>query len=261
MGGHEYVSLNFLPMQAANLPRTETVFCSVPRRPPDICLEHCHRLLWRNISSSIYRRNGLYASYCRRPIPLDVQPGPEEHKTIYHLDARLDDLVRLVSLLAGIANITAIIVQQLAMLNNPSYVPKTWHVTMIMIAILTVQGLINSFGRTFVIVPWLELVAGILHVCLFRPVPRCPGRSGATVTAPSTSSPNELSHPAGRTNTWPGIWVCSPVPEFHWIRRFLPFERGNEESSTCCTSSNFLVYRLEWYPCVRDGHCNSQCHG
>jgi amino acid transporter len=72
-----------------------------------------------------------------------------------------------VSLLAGIANITAIILQQLAVLNNPSYVPKTWHITLIMIAILFVQGLINSFGYLFRLVPWLELVAGVLHICLF----------------------------------------------------------------------------------------------
>src|ERR1700753_3268787 len=32
-----------------------------------------------------------------------------------------------VSLLAGIANITAIILQQLAVVNHPSYVLKTWH--------------------------------------------------------------------------------------------------------------------------------------
>ena len=72
-----------------------------------------------------------------------------------------------ISLLAGIANITAIIVQQLAILNNPSYDPETWHVTMIMIAIITTQGMINSYSRTFVLVPWLEVVAGTLHVCLF----------------------------------------------------------------------------------------------
>lgn len=72
-----------------------------------------------------------------------------------------------ISLLAGIANITAIILQQLAVLNHPGYVPKTWHITMIMIALIVVQGLINSNSRTFAIIPWLELVAGILHVCLF----------------------------------------------------------------------------------------------
>ena len=72
-----------------------------------------------------------------------------------------------VSLLAGIANITAIILQNLAVLNHASYVPQTWHITLMMIAILTVQGLINSVGWTFALVPWLELVAGVLHICLF----------------------------------------------------------------------------------------------
>ncbi|KPI43354.1 putative amino-acid permease [Cyphellophora attinorum] len=72
-----------------------------------------------------------------------------------------------ISLLAGIANITAIILQQLAILNNPDYLPERWHVTLMMIAIIVVQGLINSFGRTFASIPWLELIAGIMHVCLF----------------------------------------------------------------------------------------------
>jgi hypothetical protein len=62
-----------------------------------------------------------------------------------------------ISLLAGIANITAIIVQQLAILNNPNYVPETWHVTMIIIAIVstrllkfarTVRVLLSSLGQT-----------------------------------------------------------------------------------------------------------------
>jgi hypothetical protein len=43
-------------------------------------------------------------------------------------------------LLAGIANITAIVIQNLAVINNPTYVPQTWHVTLLMIAMLTIQG-------------------------------------------------------------------------------------------------------------------------
>ena len=72
-----------------------------------------------------------------------------------------------VSLECGIANITAIMLQQTIMLNNPSYDPKNWHITLIMIAMLVVQGAINSNGFTFALVPWLELLAGILYVCLF----------------------------------------------------------------------------------------------
>ncbi|ETN41421.1 uncharacterized protein HMPREF1541_03356 [Cyphellophora europaea CBS 101466] len=72
-----------------------------------------------------------------------------------------------VSLECGIANITAIMVQQMAMLNNPNYVPKNWHITLIMIAMLIIHGAINSTSYTFALVPWLELLAGILYVCLF----------------------------------------------------------------------------------------------
>ena len=72
-----------------------------------------------------------------------------------------------VSLLAGIANITAIILQQMAAMNYPSYTPQTWHVTMIMIAMLAVHGVINSHRRLYALVPWLELVAGILYVICF----------------------------------------------------------------------------------------------
>jgi choline transport protein len=70
-----------------------------------------------------------------------------------------------VSLLAGIANITAIILQSLISLNNPNYVPERWHVTMIIFAMLLMQGLMNMY--TFWLIPWVELVAGIGHVCLF----------------------------------------------------------------------------------------------
>ena len=72
-----------------------------------------------------------------------------------------------VSLLAGIANITAIILQQMAILTHPSYVPQTWHVTLIMIAMLIVHGLVNSHDRLYALVPWLEAIAGGLYVCCF----------------------------------------------------------------------------------------------
>ncbi|KAF2838116.1 amino acid transporter [Patellaria atrata CBS 101060] len=70
-----------------------------------------------------------------------------------------------VSLLAGGCNMTAIITQQLIILNNPDYVPERWHITLIMIAILILQGFVNIY--VFFIIPWLELVGGIAHVCLY----------------------------------------------------------------------------------------------
>ena len=70
-----------------------------------------------------------------------------------------------ISLLAGIANLTASVLQTLIELNIPTYVGKQWHVTMIVYAILVSQVLINTF--TYELVPKIELFAGILHVCLF----------------------------------------------------------------------------------------------
>ena len=72
-----------------------------------------------------------------------------------------------VSLLAGTTNITVLLLQNMAFLNNPNYVPEQWHVTLMMIAMLTLFGVINSNGYTFALVPWLELVAGVLHIGLF----------------------------------------------------------------------------------------------
>ena len=70
-----------------------------------------------------------------------------------------------VSLLAGVANTTATIIQGLAELNYPNYVPERWHLTLIIVAMLVVEALMNMY--TFWLIPWIELLAGILHVILF----------------------------------------------------------------------------------------------
>jgi choline transport protein len=70
-----------------------------------------------------------------------------------------------VSLLAGVANTTANMIQGLAIVNNPDYVPQRWHLTLIIFAMLIFQALMNMFA--FWLIPWVELLAGILHVLLF----------------------------------------------------------------------------------------------
>lgn len=70
-----------------------------------------------------------------------------------------------VSLLCGVANIGAVMIQGLVISNNASYVPERWHVTLIIFAMLIVEGLINVY--TFWLIPWIELLAGILHIVLF----------------------------------------------------------------------------------------------
>lgn len=56
-------------------------------------------------------------------------------------------------------------IQGLATLNYPDYVPERWHLTLIILAMLVVEGLMNMY--TFWLIPWIELLAGILHVVLF----------------------------------------------------------------------------------------------
>ncbi|EGD97822.1 hypothetical protein TESG_05329 [Trichophyton tonsurans CBS 112818] len=70
-----------------------------------------------------------------------------------------------VSLLAGVANTTATMIQGLVTVNFPDYQPERWHLTFIIFAMLIVEGLMNMY--TFWLIPWIELLAGILHVVLF----------------------------------------------------------------------------------------------
>ncbi|KAJ5566055.1 hypothetical protein N7535_007693 [Penicillium sp. DV-2018c] len=69
-----------------------------------------------------------------------------------------------VSTLAGVANTTATMIQGLASANYPDYEPESWHITLIIIGMLSVEALMNMY--TFWLIPWLEMLAGILHICL-----------------------------------------------------------------------------------------------
>ena len=72
-----------------------------------------------------------------------------------------------VAILAVIVNLNALILEAMVSLMHPTYVAETWHTACIMIATLLLFGLVNSLRWTFVFVPPLELVAGVLHVALF----------------------------------------------------------------------------------------------
>lgn len=62
-------------------------------------------------------------------------------------------------------NSSALLLQNLVALNNPSYVPERWHITLIVMVALVFSGLLNMYA--FWLIPWIELVAGIGHVCFF----------------------------------------------------------------------------------------------
>ena len=67
--------------------------------------------------------------------------------------------------MAGVANTSAYMLQSIVAANYPNYVPQLWHVTLIIFALLIVEGLMNMY--TWFLIPWFELLAGILHIVLF----------------------------------------------------------------------------------------------
>lgn len=70
-----------------------------------------------------------------------------------------------ISLLAGVCNVNALLLESLATLRHPDYVAQGWHTTLIVCALTVSQAAINIFA--YRLVPLVETLAGILHVVLF----------------------------------------------------------------------------------------------
>ena len=70
-----------------------------------------------------------------------------------------------VVLTAAMANVCASIIQTLVMVNYPDYEYKKGVYVGSMLALLLLGGLVNHF--VFQSVRWIEMIAGILHICLF----------------------------------------------------------------------------------------------
>ncbi|ROW16412.1 hypothetical protein VPNG_02830 [Cytospora leucostoma] len=70
-----------------------------------------------------------------------------------------------ITALAADTNLVIILLESAIELNNPGWTAKGWHTALLMIAICAAHMLLNMY---FVkLIPWLEMVAGVLHVCLF----------------------------------------------------------------------------------------------
>lgn len=67
--------------------------------------------------------------------------------------------------IASVGYLTATQIQALIVLNNKSYVYERWHGTMIFWAVVLVSTCVNVVGIR--ILPHLETLVGILHVCLW----------------------------------------------------------------------------------------------
>jgi len=70
-----------------------------------------------------------------------------------------------VSILASVVNVAANVTTTLVAANNPDYVVQGWHTILVMYAYLITLGLLNMYA--FFIIPWVEFMAGLLHIILW----------------------------------------------------------------------------------------------
>lgn len=70
-----------------------------------------------------------------------------------------------ISLLCSVVNVAANITTTLVSISYPDWYAQGWHTLLIMYAYLIVLGAINMY--LFWITPWIELLAGVLHVVLW----------------------------------------------------------------------------------------------
>ena len=91
--------------------------------------------------------------------------APESHKRFITWMQGWVTWFAWVSALAGSTSSEGNILLGLVTTNYPSYEYKPWHLTLVIICQLVVVGLINTY--TFRAVPWLELLAGGLHIVLW----------------------------------------------------------------------------------------------
>ena len=135
----------------------------------------------------VTRRDGLNSSYIKRPVPFCCHAHPYGRFQIAKLALRYDpssyrpgcslksdlavNILGWVTIFAWQSNIasvgylTATQIQALVMLNYESYVYERWHGSMLFWAVLIISTCINVFGIK--ILPHLETLAGLFHVCLF----------------------------------------------------------------------------------------------
>lgn len=70
-----------------------------------------------------------------------------------------------ISLLAGVINIAANVTTTIVTASFPAYAVQGWHTVLIMYAYLILLGVVNSY--LFWIVPYVEVISGILHIALW----------------------------------------------------------------------------------------------
>ena len=175
-----------------------------------------------------------------------------------------------ISTLAGVANTTAFMLQSLVAANHPDYEPQAWHVTLLIFALLIVGGLMNMY--IWFLIPWLETLAGLLHIVLFVIfvvvlVTLAPRHSAEFVFTKSVSSSgwsNQfISFNMGlMTPTWGFVGksrtrarplrLMSMINHSVRLRWRRPHVGRSTQGSPCSATGHVLDGRSERSSCIRD---------
>ena len=70
-----------------------------------------------------------------------------------------------IALLASISDVIANAIGSVVEANNPNFTVQQWQIVLIMLAILVGISLLNLY--LFRVIPWIECVAGLLHIFLW----------------------------------------------------------------------------------------------
>ncbi|RYC80884.1 hypothetical protein BFJ63_vAg16219 [Fusarium oxysporum f. sp. narcissi] len=117
------------------------------------------------IRQHFHGRDGFNGTHDGRTIPLGFRiraiTVPEAHQLSHGLDVR----TRLANIMCISAFITGTQIQGLIVLNNPDYVPKPWHGTLLTIAIAAFSVVFNiHLARKL---PLIEAIVLVIHVFAF----------------------------------------------------------------------------------------------
>lgn len=101
---HRYVSWPSCASRqsiSADMLQQEHVLRPEQWRPGSMVLELHHRACRRSLPGSNVRRDGIHSTHSRCPVLLDMELLSSQLQAFPYLDARLDDLDRLVHISAG----------------------------------------------------------------------------------------------------------------------------------------------------------------
>lgn len=114
---------------------------------------------------SVLRRAGFHPAHRWGPVLLDLAFAPTSYRRLLTWIQGWATWIGYIATPASCINYNTTIVEGLVQLRNPEYQLVGWHTTLIVLGTLAFLTLVNMYA--FRLVPWFEVLSGILNICLF----------------------------------------------------------------------------------------------